>query len=963
MAQSFIFGGDTGLSYEALKKRRELAEAMLAASSGRAPQNVGEGLTAIGNAIGGRIALNRINKQEGTYRQQGIDDATAAYGGFGGFGAASGGTASQPTDMGASNIKPDADYIRQGMIKRGLPEHVADGFMANFQDESGLNPGINEANPTVPGSRGGFGFAQWTGPRRVALERFAQSRGKPASDPDTQLDFLMVEGQGSEKAAFSKILSSPDTASAAQSIVTDFLRPAPEHRIRRVNKYSTLGGPQAGLTADDVPKNMVAGMGDAGVGDALFAADAMEVGGGDNLIAIIQQATLPELQAMDPGAMSFEERNAATQRMRELADTMESQIGEQRREDFPNADFPAARDNARGPTLSGLTSRDPQTMTPGERNVITRQMQGMGDNLEEQLGYNRVPTPNPRRPVPEMPIPTPRPNFGRNHGVTSDDLAAAIQNRAAPGGGGIPIPTPRPNQGQYNGVTSDDLASAIQNRPALGSAGIPTPTPRPDPNIVERMGGQFEQPMNGGIPIPTPRPDPRQSNLTADDVPPGMLAGGDNAAIADALRATKGGRIGSPPADIQTGNLDARMGGTLPVAPQGGIDPNLMPIEAMQPDQGGNPRDAILQALIKSSGSQQLANADPNIGILAALMGNKGSPPPASAGAFPPRPQEPGQSSGQGESYFPPAPQAPGQGQQGVGGLDPRLINALSNPYLPAGHKAVLGAMLQQQLSAMQPQSPKEALELRKLQIEVDQASQPKQTDDIREYEFAKQNGYEGSYLDFQTAVKSAGASNTNVNVGQADDDYTKKLNQNLAEKYIAIQDGEQAARSKMATLQGLKSALSKADYTGMGGETLLSIKRGLKAIGVDVGDVGPEEMANALGNQMALMMRSPSNGAGMPGAMSDKDREFLVASVPGIGKTREGNLKLIDYMMRIEQRSIDVAKMAREYADKHGQVNNGFYQELGKWSEANPLFPEVSANEAPAVGETKNKVQWKVVD
>jgi len=790
MAQSFIFGGDTGLSYEALKKRRELAEAMLAASSGRAPQNVGEGLTAIGQAIGGRIALNRVNKQEGTYRQRGIDDATAAYGGFGDFGAAAGGMASQPADMDASGAPWDIGRIgaqvqAQAPDGRGLltaddvPKNQVAGMgnagvgdalnrMAGAapknEDFSGIlsyaNQGAIRRQPLVPqletelqrGVRSvygdGYKVQVYSGGQPHKGHK-GHRTGSTRHDGGNAADAYIIgpDGnrvRGAELARLGQYWAARKLGGVGMEMKGGGIH-LDNHADRHPNwNYADKGGTytpemdaliRAGLegkmpesmaspylTADDVPKNMVAGMGDAGVGDALMAADAMEVGGGDNLIAIIQQASLPELQAMDPAAMSFEERNAATQRMRELADTMESQIGEQRREDFPNADFPA-RDNARGPTLSGLTARDPQTMTPGERNVITRQMQGMGDRLEEQLGYNRVPTPNPRRPVPEMPIPTPRPNFGRNHGVTSDDLAAAIQNRAAPGGGGIPIPTPRPNQGQYNGVTSDDLAAAIQNRPALGSAGIPTPTPRPDPNLVERMGGQFAQPMNGGIPIPTPRPDPRQSNLTADDVPPGMLAGGDNAAIADALRATKGGRVGSPPADIQTGNLDARMGGRLPVAPQGGIDPNLMPSEAMQPDQGGNPRDAILQALIKSSGSKQLANADPNVGILAALMGNKTAPMPASAGAFPAAPQAPGQgniqSSGQGESYFPPAPQAPGQGQQGVGGLDPRLINALSNPYLPAGHKAVLGAMLQQQLAAMKPRSEKEALEIQKMRKDL----------------------------------------------------------------------------------------------------------------------------------------------------------------------------------------------------------------------------------------------------
>lgn len=138
-----------------------------------------------------------------------------------------------------------ADSIRSGLIARGLPSHVADAFIMNFQDESGLNPGINEANPIVPGSRGGFGLAQWTGPRRRALEQFASQRGAPASDTDTQLDFLMTELQGPESGAFQAIMSSPDTGSAAASIVNKFLRPAEQHRESRVAKYTGGASPSS----------------------------------------------------------------------------------------------------------------------------------------------------------------------------------------------------------------------------------------------------------------------------------------------------------------------------------------------------------------------------------------------------------------------------------------------------------------------------------------------------------------------------------------------------------------------------------------------------------------------------------------------------------------------------------------------------------------------------------------------
>jgi hypothetical protein len=88
--------------------------------------------------------------------------------------------------------------------------------------------------------------------------------------------------------------------------------------------------------------------------------------------------------------------------------------------------------------------------------------------------------------------------------------------------------------------------------------------------------------------------------------------------------------------------------------------------------------------------------------------------------------------------------------------------------------------------------------------------------------------------------------------------------------------------------------------------------------------------------------MRNPAGGAGMPGAMSDSDREFLKATVPGLGRTPEGNVQIIDYMTRIEQRNMDVANLAQTYmAQNGGRLDYKFFNQLADWSKANPLFPE----------------------
>lgn len=147
------------------------------------------------------------------------------------------GTTAPPSMEPDGGSKASAKQIREGLIRRGLPAHVAQGFVMNMDDESGLNPGINEVAPIVPGSRGGFGLSQWTGPRREALETYAAQRGMPVENVDLQLDFLMQELSGSESAAADAIMATSNSGEAAAAIVNKFLRPAEVHRARREAQY------------------------------------------------------------------------------------------------------------------------------------------------------------------------------------------------------------------------------------------------------------------------------------------------------------------------------------------------------------------------------------------------------------------------------------------------------------------------------------------------------------------------------------------------------------------------------------------------------------------------------------------------------------------------------------------------------------------------------------------------------
>ena len=127
--------------------------------------------------------------------------------------------------------------VYEGLLSRGMPEHIAQGFMMNFQDESGFRPGIEEAVPNVHGTRG-RGLYQLTGSRRNAFE------AKYGNDysVDNQLDFLMEELNTTEAKAWGIIQNSQNAGEAGANIVNHFLRPATEHARRRSARYAGQDG-------------------------------------------------------------------------------------------------------------------------------------------------------------------------------------------------------------------------------------------------------------------------------------------------------------------------------------------------------------------------------------------------------------------------------------------------------------------------------------------------------------------------------------------------------------------------------------------------------------------------------------------------------------------------------------------------------------------------------------------------
>ena len=213
--------------------------------------------------------------------------------------------------------------------------------------------------------------------------------------------------------------------------------------------------------------------------------------------------------------------------------------------------------------------------------------------------------------------------------------------------------------------------------------------------------------------------------------------------------------------------------------------------------------------------------------------------------------------------------------------------------------------------------------------------------------------------LAIKTGLTRAGASNTQVEIKQ-DTKEGEAVGKFYGEEFANLQLGARKARQNNAKLDRLEQMFSTAT-PGRMAPLANNMKAWAQGVGIDLESIGvtdttPEaDSIAAITNQMALALRNPAGGEGMPGALSDKDREFLMASVPGLQKTPGGNQKIIEYMRRMNTRSIEEAAMAREYRKMRGSLDEQFYDLLDEYAAENPIFPEaqdiVNQNAAPATG------------
>lgn len=181
------------------------------------------------------------------------------------------------------------------------------------------------------------------------------------------------------------------------------------------------------------------------------------------------------------------------------------------------------------------------------------------------------------------------------------------------------------------------------------------------------------------------------------------------------------------------------------------------------------------------------------------------------------------------------------------------------------------------------------------------------------------------------------GSGSTTVNVAGAEKGYDKTLGEGLGKEFLDLNAEARKAQDSITSLSSMEMAMNDPTfYSGPGGDTVLAIKRGIATLGGDPGIAASAEAFNAQAKKAALDNMGGSLGTGF----SNADRDFVVGQVPSLGNTPEGNRLLVQINKAIQQRKIDIAQLARDYANKHeGRIDIGFDDALREFAESHPLF------------------------
>lgn len=125
-------------------------------------------------------------------------------------------------------------YVPRLMKDLSITRTRSCGIFGNIGGETGGFASLQENKPVIAGSRGGYGWLQWTGPRRRKYEAWCKSnRLDPAAD-ETNYLYLVQETRTDEKHSLEQLNKTETLEAATETFMSQNLRPGKPNLSGRI---------------------------------------------------------------------------------------------------------------------------------------------------------------------------------------------------------------------------------------------------------------------------------------------------------------------------------------------------------------------------------------------------------------------------------------------------------------------------------------------------------------------------------------------------------------------------------------------------------------------------------------------------------------------------------------------------------------------------------------------------------
>jgi flagellar protein FlgJ len=182
-------------------------------------------------------------------------------------------------------------------------------------------------------------------------------------------------------------------------------------------------------------------------------------------------------------------------------------------------------------------------------------------------------------------------------------------------------------------------------------------------------------------------------------------------------------------------------------------------------------------------------------------------------------------------------------------------------------------------------------------------------TPEFRDYQKAVQQGYGGSFLDYQTAIKQAGRTQVTATAqaGGEISPFAREAQVGQAKTFNEIQKSGMAAQNNLRTINQLDKYLSKVETGG-----LAALKQFAGNFGIATEGLSDIQAVTALINRLVPAQRTPGSGP-----MSDADLALFKQSLPRIINQPGGNQRIIGALKEINTYLIEEGKIASDVVNQ----------------------------------------------